>query len=195
MSDGDEQPQEGAEDVVGEDGEEELIAVARIAKVRGIRGEVAADLLTDFPERFDGLAELISVTATGERATLSIEKSWLHGGRVIFKFAGYESPEAAQVLVGRELAVPASDAVELEEDEFYDWELVGCRVETIDNREVGRVREVLHTGAAPVLVVRDETATGGGRENLIPLAESICVEIDTEAKLIRVDPPEGLLEF
>ena len=94
-------------------------------------------------------------------------------------------------MVGRELAVPASDAVELEEDEFYDWELVDCRVETIDNREVGRVREVLHTGAAPVLVVRDAAE----RESLIPLAESICVEIDTEAKLIRVDPPEGLLEL
>ena len=191
MSDGDERPQEGAEDLA-EDGEEELIAVARIAKVRGIRGEVAADLLTDFPERFDGLEELISVNAAGERDVLSIEKSWLHGGRVILKFAGYDSPEAAKALVGRELAVPEEDAVELEEDEFYDWELVDCRVETVDNKEIGSVREVLHTGAAPVLVVRDD---GGAREHLIPLAESICVEIDTEAKLIRVDPPEGLLEF
>ena len=185
---------EGAEEVEG-DGEEELIAVARIAKVRGIRGEVAADLLTDFPERFDGLEELISLNAAGERHTLSIEKSWLHGGRVILKFAGYDSPEAARALVGRELAVPETDAIELEEDEFYDWELVDCRVETIDKQEIGSVREVLHTGAAPVLVVRDATATGGGREHLIPLAESICVEIDTEAKLIRVDPPEGLLEI
>ncbi|HEY0101703.1 MAG TPA: ribosome maturation factor RimM [Pyrinomonadaceae bacterium] len=184
---------EGAE--VEGDGEEELIAVARIAKVRGIRGEVAADLLTDFPERFDGLEELISLNAAGERATLSIEKSWLHGGRVILKFAGYDSPEAAQALVGRELAVPEAEAVELEEDEFYDWELIDCRVETIDNRRIGSVREVLHTGAAPVLVVRDETAAAAGREHLIPLAESICVEIDTEAKLIRVDPPEGLLEL
>ena len=69
MSDGDEQPQ-GAEDVVEDDGEEELIAVARIAKVRGIRGEVAADLLTDFPERFDGLEALISLNAAGERDVL-----------------------------------------------------------------------------------------------------------------------------
>ncbi|HEX8422870.1 MAG TPA: ribosome maturation factor RimM [Pyrinomonadaceae bacterium] len=180
----------GAE--VESDGEEDLIAVARIAKVRGIRGEVAADLLTDFPERFDGLEELISLDASGERLALSIEKSWLHGGRVILKFAGYDSPEAAKALVGRELAVPETDAVELEEDEFYDWELIDCRVETVDGREIGSVREVLHTGAAPVLIVRDETAQ---REHLIPLAESICVEIDTEEKLIRVDPPEGLLEL
>ncbi|HJR08957.1 MAG TPA: ribosome maturation factor RimM [Pyrinomonadaceae bacterium] len=173
---------------------EELVAVARIARVRGIRGEVAADLLTDFPERFDGLEELISLNAAGAREeTLQIENSWLHGGRVILKFAGYDSPEAAKALVGRVLAVPEADAVELEEDEFYDWELIDCRVETIDNRGIGRVREVLHTGAAPVLVVRDDD--GDVREHLIPLAGSICVEIDTEAKLIRVDPPEGLLEI
>jgi 16S rRNA processing protein RimM len=171
-------------------GDEELIAVARIVKTRGVRGEVAAHLLTDFPERFDGLEELIAVDAAGKRETLAIEKSWLHGGRVILKFAGYESPEAAQVLVGRELAVPEQDAVELEDDEFYDWQLIDCRVETIDKREVGRVTEVLHTGAAPVLVVKD-----GAREHLLPLAESICVEVDLEAKFIRVDPPEGLLEF
>jgi 16S rRNA processing protein RimM len=189
MSVDDEQAEEAE---VRESGEEELIAVARIAKVRGIRGEVAADLLTDFPERFDGLEELISLNAAGERNVLSIEKSWLHGGRVILKFAGYDSPEAAQTLVGRTLAVPEADAIELEEDEFYDWELVDCRVETIDRQELGIVREVLHTGAAPVLIVRDER---GQREHLIPLAESICVEIDTEAKLIRVDPPEGLLEL
>jgi 16S rRNA processing protein RimM len=171
-------------------GDEELIAVARIVKVRGVRGEVAAHLLTDFPERFDGLEELFAIDAAGARARLVIENSWLHGGRVILKFAGYDSPEAAQALVGRELAVPEIDAVELEEGAFYDWQLTGCRVETIDKREVGRVADVLHTGAAPVLVVKD-----GTRENLIPLAASICVEIDTEAKLIRVDPPEGLLEL
>ncbi|HEX9918896.1 MAG TPA: ribosome maturation factor RimM [Pyrinomonadaceae bacterium] len=171
-------------------GDEELIAVARVVKVRGVRGEVAAHLLTDFPERFDGLAELVAIDAAGARQTLAIEKSWLHGGRVILKFAGYDSPEAAQVLVGRELTVPQTEAVELDEDEFYDWQLIDCRVETIDKRAIGLVAEVLHTGAAPVLVVRE-----GKRENLIPLAASICVEIDTEAKLIRVDPPEGLLEI
>ena len=171
-------------------GDEELIAVARVVKVRGIRGEVAAELLTDFPERFEGLEELVAIDAQGARATLALEESWLHGGRVILKFEGYETPEAAQALVGRELAVPEVDAVELEEDEFYDWQLIDCRVETVEGRDIGRVAEVLHTGAAPVLVIKE-----GKREHLIPLAASICVEIDREAKLIRVDPPEGLIEF
>lgn len=169
----------------------ELVAVARVAKARGVRGEVAADLLTDFPERFDQIDELIAVFPDGSRRRLALEGNWPHGDRVVLKFKGFDSPEEASALKGCELAVPESEAVELEEGEFYDWQLQGCRVETVEGGEVGTVREVLHTGGeAPVLVTRD----GRGVENLIPLAESICVEIDVESKLIRVDAPEGLLE-
>jgi len=173
-------------------GAAELVLVARVAKPRGVRGEVAADLLTDFPERFKGLAELIAVFPGGRRRRLGLEGHWFHGGRVILKLAGYDSPESAAALAGCELAVPEAEAVRLEEGEFYDWQLEGCRVETVGGRHVGTVREVLHTGGeAPVLVIRDDT----GREHLVPLAESICVEIDVAAKLIRVDAPEGLIEF
>ena len=170
----------------------ELVIVARVAKPRGVKGEVAADLLTDFPERFDGLEELIAVFPGGRRERLRLEGHWLHGDRVVLKLEGFDSPEASAALAGCELAVPESEAVELEEGEFYDWQLEGCRAETIEGRELGTVREVLHTGGeAPVLVIRDERE----REHLVPLALSICVEIDTDAKLIRVDAPEGLLEF
>ncbi len=169
----------------------ELVAVARVVKTRGVRGEVAADLLTDFPERFRGLEELTAVAPGGKRSRLAVEGSWLHGGRVVLKFEGFDTPEDARALVGCELAVPESEAVRLEEGEFFEWQLAGCRVETVGGRALGTVAEVLHYGAAPVLVVRDDA----GREHLIPLAESICVEIDVAAKLIRVDPPEGLVEL
>jgi 16S rRNA processing protein RimM len=170
----------------------ELVAVARVAKPRGLGGEVAADVLTDFPERFEGLEELIAVFADGTRRRLALESSWLHGARVVLKFRGFDTPEDASALAGCELAVPESEAVELEEGEFYDWQLEGCRVETIEGAVVGTVVEVLHTGGeANVLVVHDER----GKENLVPLAESICVEIDVERKLILLDAPEGLLEF
>jgi 16S rRNA processing protein RimM len=169
----------------------ELVLVARVAKARGLRGEVAADLLTDFPERFEGLEELIAIMPGGVRRRLALKGHWLHGARVVLKFEGYDTPEEAAALAGCELAVPESEAVALEEGEFYDWQLEGCRVETIEGRELGTVREVLRTGGeANVLVIRDEE----NREHLVPLAESICVEIDTERKLIRVDAPEGLLE-
>ncbi len=174
---------------------DDLVLVARIVKVRGVRGEVVAELLTDFPERFDGLEELIAVTPTGERRVLNLEEHWLHGGRIVLKFGGYDAPEASEALVGYELAVPEAECVELSEGEFFDWQLIGCRVETVDDVEVGAVREVLHIGgSAPVLVIRPD----GGQErdeHLVPLVESICVEIDVARRLIRIDPPEGLLEL
>ena len=169
----------------------ELVTVARVAKARGVKGEVAADVLTDFPERFKRVRELIAVFPGGRRARLKLEGHWFHGGRVVLKLGGYDSPESAAALAGCVLAVPESEAVALEEGEFYDWQLEGCRAETVGGRRLGTVREVLHTGGeAPVLVIRDEAE----REHLVPLAESICVEINVAAKLIRVDAPEGLLE-
>ena len=174
----------------------ELIAIARIVKTRGLRGEVAAELLTDFPERFDSLEGVVGVSPRGERQPLTLAEHWLQGNRIILRFDGYDAPETASALVGYEVAVPEAEAVELEEDEFYDWELEGCRVETIEGATVGQVDEVLHTGGdAPILVIHSVDADGRRREHLVPLAESICVEIDTERRLIRVDAPEGLLEL
>ena len=183
------QEERGAEDTATA---EELVAVAKAVKTRGLRGEIVAELLTDFPERFEGLERLIAVSPDNSRTSLTLEEHWFQAGRVILKFAGYDSIEESSALVGYEFAVPESERVELEEDEFYDWELEGCRVETIEGEEVGRVREVLHTGGVEVLAI-DNAVTG--REHLIPLADEICVEINVEQKLIRVDAPEGLLEF
>jgi 16S rRNA processing protein RimM len=170
---------------------DDLIAVAKAVRTRGLRGELVADLLTDFPERFDGLERLIARKSDGERLTLELEKHWFQGDRIILKFAGFDSIEAAQELVGCEFAVPEEDRVELEEDEFYDWELEDCRVESPDGNLIGTVREVMRTGGVPLLVIRGERKD----DVLIPLAEDICVEIDIESKLIRIDPPEGLLEM
>ena len=171
---------------------DELVAVARAVKTRGLRGELVADLLTDFPERFEGLERLVAITSEGRCTRLALEDHWFQGGRIVLKFAGYDSIEEASALVGCEFAVPEAERVELPEDEYYDWELAGCRVETIEGETLGHVREVLKTGGVEVLIVEREA---DGREHLIPLAEAICVLIDVENKLIRVDAPEGLLEF
>ncbi|MDQ3916923.1 MAG: ribosome maturation factor RimM, partial [Acidobacteriota bacterium] len=154
------------------------------------------DIITIFPEFFRGLFDFGIVRrarAAGLVETAAHDlRGWTHGDRVVLKFEGFDTPEEAAALAGCELAVPETEAVELEEGAFYDWQLAGCRVETVEGRRLGTVFEVLHTGGeAPVLVIRDEE----GRENLVPLAESICVGIDVENKLIRVDAPEGLLEL
>ena len=170
---------------------DDLIVVAHIVKVRGLRGEVVADLLTDFPERFEKLTTLIGVAPDENRRSLQIEEQWFHLNRIVFKFAGFDRIEEAKELVGYDLALPEDERMDLPPDSFYEWELVGCRVQTVDGREIGQVEDVMRTGGVEILKVVDET----GRDRLIPMASEIVVEIDKEKKLIRIDPPAGLLEL
>ncbi|HMG76512.1 MAG TPA: ribosome maturation factor RimM [Pyrinomonadaceae bacterium] len=170
---------------------DDLIVVARVARTRGLRGEVVADLYTDFPGRFEDLDSVIAIAPDGNRRSLQIEEHWFQGNRIIFKFAGYDSIDAAKELAGFQLGIPESERIELPEDTFYDWELAGCRVEALDGKLIGQVREIMRTGGVEILVVAGDE----GREFLIPMAHDICVEIDIERKIVRVDPPDGLLEL
>ncbi|MGE0130197.1 MAG: ribosome maturation factor RimM [Blastocatellales bacterium] len=170
--------------------EDDLISVARIARPQGIRGEVIADLLTDFPERFARLGSFYIKRADGRLLALDLENSRPHKRRVVLKFAGYDSVNSAEELRGARVMVTRDQLVELPEGAYYDFDLIGCEVCAIAGQQLGRVEEVQNYGAAPLLVVRD-----GKRELLIPLVLSICVEIDTERKRIVVNPPEGLLEL
>jgi len=170
---------------------DDLVAIARIVKPRGLRGEVVADVLTDFPDRFEGLENVTAVVPDGGRSELKIESFWFQKDRVVLKFEGINRLEDAEPLRDAEVCVTEAETVELEEDEFFDWQLEGCRVETLDGETLGEVREVMRaTGGTENLVV-----VGGDREYLIPFAGTICTEVDVENKFIRIDPPEGLLEF
>ena len=151
---------------------------------------MVANVLTDFPERFDELKTVIALFPNGERRDLKIEKFWFQKGRIIFKFSDFDSIESAETLRGAEICVPESKAIKLEKDEFFDWELEDCEVETVEGEKIGRVKELLRTGGTEILVVQ-----GADKEYLIPFAETICTEVDIENKLIKVDAPEGLLEF
>jgi 16S rRNA processing protein RimM len=170
--------------------EDDLISVARIARPQGHRGEVIANLLTDFPERFAGLRSVYVKRADGRLLLLDLETTRLHKGRIALKFAGCDSISGAEELRDARVMVSRDQLVELPEDTYYDFDLIGCEVVAIEGRQIGRVEDVRNYGAAPLLVIRD-----GARELLIPLALSICVEIDTERKRIVVNPPEGLLEL
>lgn len=169
---------------------EDLVAIARLSKPRGLRGEIVGDVLTDFPERFENLTTVTAVYPNGETAQIDIEKFWFQKNRIVLKFADYDSIEQAETLRDAELCVPEAEAVELETDEFFDWELEDCRVETVAGETIGTVKELMRTGGTEILVVAGET-----KEYLIPFAGTICVEVDVENKLIKVDAPEGLLDF
>lgn len=169
---------------------EDLISVARIARPQGLRGEVVAALLTDFPERFAKLKVAHVKLAQGAITVRELEKSWLHKGRVVLKFAGCDSIEQAEELRDAQVMISRAQLVELPADSYYAFDLIDCQVLTKDGQAIGHVTAVQSYGAAPLLVVQD-----GAREHLIPLALSICVEIDTARKRIVVDPPEGLLDL
>ena len=169
---------------------EELVTIAKIVRPRGLRGEVVADLLTDFPDRFGDLEDVIGVREDGTRFDLKIEDFWFQKERVVLRFAGVDSIELAEGLRNVAICIPESAAAELDEGEFFDWQLAGCEVTTIEGTRLGTVREIMRTGGTEILVVED-----GDREILIPFAETICPEVDIENKRITVDPPEGLLEF
>jgi 16S rRNA processing protein RimM len=156
-----------------EDGASELVVIARAVKPRGLKGEIVAELLTDFPDRFEDLEELILVSPRGERTTKRLEDFWFQNDRVVLKLADYNDVEAAKELVGFKFAVPESERVPLPADHYYDWELEGCAVK-VGAETIGTVSSVLKTGGAEILVVTDEA----GKERLIPLADSIVVKVD-----------------
>jgi 16S rRNA processing protein RimM len=170
---------------------DDLVAVAKIVRPRGLRGEAIAEVLTDFPERFEKLEAVTAVMPDGERRELKLENAWFQKERIVLKFEGLDSVDDAEAMRDAEICISEQDAVELEEGEFFDWQLEGCETVTPEGEPIGKVREVMRTGGTELLVVD----APDGRELLIPFAEAICTEVDLDAKRITVDPPEGLLEF
>ncbi len=168
----------------------DLIVVARAVRTRGLKGEIVAELLSDFPERFECISAVFAV-GSGERKSLELENHWFQNDRIVLKFAGYDDIESAKSLIGFDFALPAAERMKLSENEYYDWELEGCSVVIKDGQGLGVVRGLLRTGGVELLVVEDETS----REYLIPMVQSIVVKIDILRKEVLIDPPEGLLDL
>jgi 16S rRNA processing protein RimM len=175
---------------VGPDEKTSFIAIARIARTRGNRGEVLADSYTDFPDRFDDLEKVWLEFDDGRVEQMFLEDTWEHKGRRVFKFKGVDSISSAEVFAGSWVLVPADQAVQLPEGTYYDHDLVGCLVRDVHGKRLGNVTEILRIAGNTQLVVRDND-----REFLIPAVESICVDISIEKKQILVDPPEGLVDL
>jgi 16S rRNA processing protein RimM len=167
------------------------IVIARMVKARGIRGEVACVVETDFPERFSELEEAKVWMPDGTRRTLKVEDHWFHKDRVILKFEGYDTMTEARNLVGGRLVISEHDLKPLTDGQFFEHQLIGSMAVSSEGQNLGRVTGLLRTGGTDVLVVRSED----GRERLIPFADEICTSVDVNAKRITVNLPDGLLEL
>jgi 16S rRNA processing protein RimM len=170
-----------------------FLTIARIAKPQGRHGEVAAEILSDFAARFEGLkVALLEVPGQAPRP-VSVERAWPHKGRVVLKFQGVDSIDSASLLRGLHVMIPWEERAPLAPHEYYLSDLEGCRVVwERQAQEIGTVTEVEPTGGVDVLHVARPDGKG---EVLIPLAQEICTRIDPENKIIVIDPPEDLLEL
>lgn len=172
----------------------ERVTLARVLRPHGRRGEVAAEILTDFPDRLTRLISAFLWDGKNERRKVRVRGCWLsrsRGGQAIFHFEGSDSISDAENLVGLEVQIPISERMPVPCGSYYVTDLIGCEVRDAAGRHLGRVRDVQFTGdeipGTPLLVI---DAPEG--ELLIPLAREICTRIDVGARRIEANLPEGL---
>jgi 16S rRNA processing protein RimM len=171
----------------------DFVLLARLVRAQGRHGEVIADILTDFPERFSERTHVWLLAPHGEAAPreADIERHWFHKGRVVFKIAGVDSISDAAALSGWQVAVPREQRASLTDDVFYVADLIGCRVidEAEGGADLGAVLDVERGAGAALdtLVLKI-----GEEELLIPFAKAYLVALDLNARVLRMRLPEGL---
>ena len=189
------------------------VQVARILRPRGNKGEVVAELLTDFPERFSNLKQIWCRKDDAEPQVAELQHFWVdrnHPGKGVFHFAGCRTISEAERLRGYEVLLPLEERVRLPAGRYFVTDLIGstvfevgetqsklaspaCALEQVP-RVLGTVRDVYFPGegVAGTPLLRVETAQG---ELMIPLAEDICTRIEITARRIEVRLPQGLGEL
>ena len=184
---------------------EQWVWLARIRRPQGRKGEVFADILTDFPEKFIErhklwlLAEGTSAAA-GRPGACSVPREvdltshWLHKGGIVLHFSGVESISDAEALAGLVVAIPLAERTPLGSDEAYIGDLIGCTLVDVSGEkpaEVGEVEDVDRTaGPVALLVVR-----GPAGEVLVPFAKDYLRRLDVQAKRVEMALPEGLIDL
>jgi 16S rRNA processing protein RimM len=171
----------------------ELVA-GRVAKAHGITGELVVDVRTDDPEeRFAVGNRLRLRPSRGDGGQdVVVESARPHGGRLLVRLRGVSDRNAADALRGHLFVVDSAELPPIEDpDEFYDHQLEGLTVRTVDGRVVGSITEVLHTAGAELLAVRG----ADGAEVLVPFVGAIVVSVSLADGIVEIDPPEGLLDL
>jgi 16S rRNA processing protein RimM len=186
--------------------------LARIRRTQGRKGEVFAEILTDFPDKFAErkrlwlLREVVGADSAPRAAEL--QNHWLHksGGHagIVLHFAGISSISEAEALVGLIVAIPSEERAALAEDEVHIADLIGCELLDVSNSAVagtepvlvGRIENVDRSAgpnaaaAVPLLIVR-----GAKGEVLVPFAKIYLRKLDLAANRIEMALPAGLLDL
>lgn len=169
---------------------EPYLRVGVFAATHGIKGEISVYPTVDDPERFCRLKRVFFETKSGMKE-MEVESVRFHKSMVLVKFRGFEEINAVMPYKGLSLYVAREDAVPLPEGRYYIADLLGCRVVTDEGRELGKVRDVLETGANDVFLVRGEK-DGKPKDYLIPHIDQCILSVDIEQALITVHMMDGL---
>ena len=179
------------------------LVVGRVVKAHGISGELVVDVRTDDPQGrfFAGNRLRLRGSRTGSNSPagtnpgtrdVEVESARPHGARMLVRLAGVIDRDGADALRGNLFIVDSADLPPIDDpDEFYDHQLEGLTVRTVDNVAVGLVAEVLHTPAGELLSVR----TAANTEVLVPFVAAIVTSVSLDSGVIEIDPPDGLLDL
>jgi 16S rRNA processing protein RimM len=168
----------------------DVVAVGRIGKAHGIRGDAFVEPWSDAPhERF--VPGSVFETEPAGRGPLTVATARDHSGKLVVHFEGYDDRNAVETIRGTVLVMPAAARPVLDDpDEFYDTDLIGLAVRTVAGQELGPVTDVLHSPADSLLSIDWD-----GREVLVPFRKEFVPTVDIAGGFIEVDPPDRLLEL
>lgn len=167
--------------------EPRFIAIGRVIRPHGLRGELAIEVLTDFPERFDNI-ETIYLGGPRQADAWQVATTRWHRDRILLTLQGCEDRTTAEGLRGLLVQIPIEEAMSLPEDEYYTYELVGLDVVTVDREELGRLSEVIFTNANEVYVV-----VGPRGQILLPAIADVIDHVDLGTGQMVVRLVEGLV--
>ena len=166
----------------------EMVAVGRVVKPQGRKGEVLVEPLSDRPERFPALRLVFVPGENGAARAMEVVACWPHKGRFVLKLEGVSSIDDAEKFRGMDVRIPEEELPALPAGSYYHHQLKGLPVFDEAGAALGTVQDILETGGeAPVLTVR-----GSGGETLIPLAEAFVREVDLARGRIVVLRPQYL---
>jgi 16S rRNA processing protein RimM len=167
----------------------ELIAVARIIKERGIKGEVRALPLSVAALAIPELTEVEILSRSGNQETFKIRSFRSDKDSLILAFEGIDRREDASRLRDAVIQIQKKFLPPLQENEYYHWQIIGLKVITAAGEIVGEVTDIMETGTNDIYVVQ-----GAGREVLIPAVKDMVSAIDLDAGTVTITPIEGLLD-
>ena len=168
--------------------EQEMLEIGQIVNTFGVKGMVKIVPYTDDITRYDELKEIYVVTK-GKKTKYEIEEIKYHKNMVLAKLKGIDTMDSAEMLKQSSVQIERKDAIKLEKDTYFIVDLIGLKVVTDDNKELGNLIDIYNTGSNDIYVVKDEL----GKQVLLPAISEVIKKIDMENKTITVHLVKGLV--